>query len=93
MIDGNWLYFAHFQGVLCRQTGGCIKDLTISLILLKQHSLAKQKTPFTGVFLAYKRRDSNPERVSRVKKTLRWSVFSGEVRSGCASRDEKAYFV
>ena len=35
-------------------------------------------------------RDSNPERVSNVKKTLRGSVFSCEVRSGYAARREDA---
>ena len=40
---------------------------------------------FCGV-LFFARRDSNPERVSRVKKTARRAVFSGEVRNGFAAR-------
>ena len=35
-------------------------------------------------------RDSNPERVSTVNKTVRWTVFRGEVRSGYATRKQDA---
>ena len=34
--------------------------------------------------------DSNPERVSGVQKTVRWTVFSREVRSGYAARTDDA---
>lgn len=34
--------------------------------------------------------DSNPERVSGVKKTVRWTVFRREVRGGCATRTDDA---
>ena len=34
--------------------------------------------------------DSNPERVRGVKKTVRWTVFSHEVRSGYTARTEYA---
>ena len=34
--------------------------------------------------------DSNPERVSTVKKMLRWSIFRCEVRGGCAARTGSA---
>ena len=33
-------------------------------------------------------RDSNPERVSPVKITVRWTVFRGEVRRGYAARTQ-----
>ncbi len=42
------------------------------------------------VFLFYVLRDSKPERVSSVLKTVRWTVFSYEVRSGCATRMKDA---
>ena len=35
-------------------------------------------------------RDSNPERVSAVKKTVQWTIFRREVRSGCAARTDDA---
>ena len=35
-------------------------------------------------------RDSNPERVSGVKKTVLWTVFSREVRRGYAARTQDA---
>ena len=35
-------------------------------------------------------RDSNPERVSGEKKTVRWTVFRREVRSGYAARTDDA---
>ena len=35
-------------------------------------------------------RDSNPERVSGVKKTVRWTVFRREVRSSYAARTDDA---
>ena len=34
--------------------------------------------------------DSNPERVSAVKKTVLWTVFRCEVRSGYAARTQDA---
>ena len=40
--------------------------------------------------LFFVRWDSNPERVSDVKKTVRWTVFSREVRRGCAARTQDA---
>ena len=46
-------------------------------------------SPFGGS-LFFIRGDSNPERVSAVKKTVRWTVFRREVRRSYASRTDDA---
>ncbi len=55
--------------------------------------LARQNDSNAFALLSFFRinRDSNPERVSDVKKTVLWTVFSREVRSGYDARTEYAF--
>ena len=52
----------------------------------------KRSSAFAGGLFCYffSRRDSNPERVSGEKETVRWTVSRREVRSGCAARTADA---
>ncbi len=56
----------------------------------RQPSQNNERRPSWLALIVIVKRDSKPERVSGVKKTVRWTVFSCEVRSGYAARTDDA---
>ena len=62
-----------------------VKCATGTFHFIAASGVPKQPSPIrvSAVLFRCAQRDSNPERVSGTNKTVRWTVFSREVRSSC----------